>query len=158
MDDREYTEDANLAALADGPVDMGEVDRGAKDASIAKGWYVTDPENSTVTVGIAKDSGRNYARYFGKVVGPEETMWGFGWSWERRNRITKDGENTGKPDNMYQTYINLVTLYTKVHRESPKRVSDLNAWVRRTPLQVNIIQGKSGGNFLGNGQPFKVAE
>ena len=148
-------EDNALDQLADVPVDMGEVEQARKDASLARGWYTTDPENSVVTVGKAKDSGRLYARFFGVVSGPEEGRYGFGWSWERRNRII-DGVDTGKPDGMYQTYTNLLKLYQSVAGEAPKKVSDLNEFVRVTPLLVNIIQGKDGGNFLGNGQPFKV--
>ena len=95
-----------------------------------------------------------YARFFGVVRGPEEGRYGFGWSWERQNWV-EEGVDTGKPDRMYQTYTNLVALYRTAHGEPPKTVGDLHTYLRTTPIMVNIIKGKNGGNFLGNGQPFK---
>lgn len=144
----DYTEDVQVDALADIPVDEGEVQQGLKDASMAAGWYTTDPEVATVTTGKSEKTSRPYARFFGRVVGPEDGRIGFGWSWQRENRMTPDGQDTGKPDGMYQNYITLVQLYQRAFEVKPQTVADVNKFVATTPLQVRIVKGRDGGNFV----------
>lgn len=152
-------DDVGLDALADVPVDMGEVEQGQKDASMAKGWYTTDPEVAAVTVGKSEKTGRPYGRYFGRVFGPEDSKFGFGFSWQRENRKDKDGVDTGKPDGMYETYTHLVALYKKATGENPKTVNgDLIPFLTSGPFQLHIVVGANGGNFLSFGNPFRLAQ
>lgn len=143
-------EEVSLDTLADIPVDMGEVTQGLKDASLPAGWYTTDPELGIVSVGRSDKTSRPYARFFGAITGPESGKYGFGWSWERHNRIV-DGVDTGKPDQMYKNFATLVTLYEKAHEERPKKVDDVNKWVASIPIQIRLVPGRDGGD------PFLVA-
>ena len=143
-------EDVSLDTLADVPVDTGEVAQGLKDASMPAGWYTTDPEQGVVSVGRSEKTNRPYARFFGVITGAETGKYGFGWSWERHNRVT-DGVDTGKPDQMYKNYATLVTLYEKAREEKPKKVSDVNQFVAGTAIQIRLVPGRDGGD------PFMVA-
>ena len=133
-----------LDLLADVPVDDSEVAQGLKDSKATPGWYTTDPENLVVKTGKAAKTGRAYARAFGLMTGPESARIGFAWSWERQNWKDADGTDTGKPDGLYKNYVTLVALYTKACEAKPKKVSDVNAFVQQTPIQVRVIVKKNG--------------
>lgn len=142
----DYTDD--LDALADVPVDEGEIAQGRKDALVPAGWYTTDPEQLAVTVGKSEKTGRPYARAFGVMTGPEEGRVGFSWSWQRANRREESGEDTGKPDGMYRNYMTLVGLYEKSVGAKPKTVREVNEFVGTTPLQVRVIQTRQDDNMV----------
>ena len=140
-------EDLSLDSLADVPVDESEVAQATKDALPKAGWYTTEPEGATLKVGKAEASGRPYGRFFGKAVGPEDARLGFGFSWERRNRIV-DGVDTGKPDQMYVNYTRLVAMYKASQEVAPSKVQDILTFLASVPIQMRIVPNRDGTDYF----------
>lgn len=137
--------EASMDELFEQQVKMDEVKQAEKDMLIPAATYTTVPALQ-VKKGVS-EAGRPYVRFFGPIQAVIEATGeevkaniGFAFSHVRQNRIDKDGEDTGKPDNMTKLYTNAVAAYKKAYGENPATVNDVINYIRDYPVRVRVIQ------------------
>lgn len=135
----------SMEELFEAQVKMDEVKQAEKDLLLPVATYTTVPALQ-VKKGVS-DNGRPYVRFFGPIqtvieaTGEEiKANIGFTFSHVRKNRLDKDGEDTGKPDNMTKLYTNAVSAYKKAYSENPSTVNDVINYIRDYPVRVRVIQ------------------